>query len=204
LSGVKATAVALQQTRGMREALSIAIACGLLGGCSHLLPHGSQTVQAPFADFAAAQRSVEQIVPFKTTVGELQSFGLDLRGPNVTLIPYPGLVDRLAPNPSVPLAELDPGIRECILSRLSCEAFEFRLGQEARQRTGGFWADFLNFERTTQVSGWSFQALIVVKDGVVVFRNHGGEPHIARSEHQSNPLGPLQPAGEAAAGLVVK
>jgi hypothetical protein len=204
LCAVKATAVVLQQTRGMRKALSIAVACGLLGGCSHLLPHESHSVQAPFEDFAAAQRSVEQLVPFSTTVAELQSLGFDLRGPNVTLIPYPGLVDRLAPNPSVPLAELDPGIRECILSRMACEAFEFKLGREARQRTGGFWADFLNFERTTQVSGWSFQALIVVKDGVVLFRNHGGEPHIARTEHQSNPLGPLQPAGEAAAGLVVR
>jgi hypothetical protein len=200
----KSLQAACRETGGMRLMHSMVTACCLLGGCSHLLPHGSQSVQAPFADFAAAERAAGQITPFKTTLAEMQSLGFDLRGPNVTQIPYPGLVDRLAPNPSVPLAELDPGIRECILSRMACEAFEFKLGQETRRRTGGFWADFLNFERTTEVSGWSFQALIVVKDGVVLFRNHGGEAHIARTEHQSNPLGPLQPAGEAAGGLIVK
>ena len=195
---------AWRETGRMRLMHPMVTACCLLGGCGHLLPHESQSVQAPFADFAAAEGAVERIVPFETTPAELQSLGFDLRGPNVVQIPYPELVDRLAPNPSVPLAELDSGIRECILSRMACEAYEFKLGQETHRRTGGFWADFLNFERTTEVRGWSFQALIVMKGGVVLFRNPGGEAHIARTQHQSNPLGPLQPAGESAGSLILK
>jgi len=174
-----------------------------LAGCGHFLPQQTSTVPTSFESFAAAQRAVEQVVPFKTTMKDLRTLGFDVQASaNVTLIPYPELVSRLAPNPSVPFDELDAGIRACILSRMACEAFQFQIGQEERKRTGDFWVDFLNFKRTTSISGWHFQALIVVRDGVVLFRNYGGEPHIKRTELQRNPLGPLQQAGEAAGGLV--
>lgn len=185
--------------------MPIAIVTCAIAGCGHLLPQEIHSVPAPFESFAAAQQSIDKVVPFKTTVEELRSLGFDVRGSaNVTLIPYPELVSRLAPNPSVPFAELDAGIRECILSRMACETFEFQITHEVRRREGGFWGDFLNFRRITAVSGWHFQALVVVRDGVVLFRNYGGEPRIARTEVQANPLGPLQPAGEAVGSLVTK
>jgi hypothetical protein len=185
-------------------AVTLALAFVLpLAGCGHLLPGQSQSVPTSFDTFDSAQRAVEQVVPFKTTQEDLRALGFDVRdSANVTLIPYPELVSRLAPNPSVPFDALDAGIRECILSRMECEAFEFQIGRESRQRTGGFWGDFLNFKRTTSVSGWHFRALVVVRRGVVLFRNYGGEPRIARTELQRNPLGPLQQAGEAAGSLV--
>ena len=62
----------------------------------------------------------------------------------------------------------------------------------------------LNFRRTTRVSGWRFDGLLAVRDGVVLFRSYGGEPRTDRTERQVNPLGPLQPAGEAARGLLVR
>ncbi|HEX6362546.1 MAG TPA: hypothetical protein VFZ93_06315 [Albitalea sp.] len=176
-----------------------------LAGCGHFLPEQSSTVPTSFDSFGAAQRAVEQVVPFRTTVDDLRRLGFDVEASaNVTLIPYPELVSRLAPNPSVPFDELDAGIRACILSRMACEAYQFEIGQENRRRTGGFWSDFLNFKRVTSVTGWHFQTLVVVRDGVVLFRNWGGEPHIRRTEQQRNPLGPLQPAGEAAGGLVTR
>jgi len=71
-------------------------------------------------------------------------------------------------------------------------------------RAGPCWADFLNFKRTTATSGWHFQAIVAVRDGVVLFRNFGREPKVARTELQRHPLGPLQPAGEAAGALIAK
>lgn len=189
--------------------MSRRLACLVLAfgtaGCTHLLPRESQTVGSPFPDFDAARRALAQAIPFKTTVDDLRRLGFDVHdSANVTLIPYPELISRLAPNPSVPLSELDDGIRECILSRMACQAYEFVLGRELRERRGGFWADFLNFRRTTAVSGWHFKALVVVRDGVVLFRNHGGEPKIARTERRINPLGPFQPAGEASGSLLTR
>ena len=67
---------------------------------------------------------------------------------------------------------------------------------------GGFLLDFLNFRRTVRVSGWRFNGLVAVRDGVVLFRSYGGEPRNDRTDRQVNPLGPLQPAGEAVGGLV--
>jgi hypothetical protein len=165
----------------------------------------SSDTRSSFDSFEAAQQAIERVVPFRTTVEELGALGFDVRAnANVTLIPYPALIERLAPNQSVPLDALDPGIRECILSHMACQTYQFHIGRQSRRREGGFWADFLNFRRVTEVSGWRFEALVAVRDGVVLFRNFGGEPRIARTELQRNPLGPLQPAGEAVGGLIVK
>jgi len=96
----------------------------------------------------------------------------------------------------VPLDSADPGIRDCILARDQCVAYQFEFGTERRRREGGFMLDFLNFRRVTHVTGWRFEGLVAVRQGIVLFRSHGGEARIDRTERQHNPLGPLQPAGE--------
>ena len=90
------------------------------------------------------------------------------------------------------------------MARLQCQAYEFHLGREATRREGSFWADFLNFRRTTWVTGWRFEGLLAVRDGVVLFRSRGGEPRADRTDRQVNPLGPLQGAGDAAGKLLVR
>ena len=40
------------------------------------------------------------------------------------------------------------------MARLACQAYEFQLGRETTRREGGFLPDFLNFRRTTRVTGW--------------------------------------------------
>jgi hypothetical protein len=183
----------------------LAACAGSLVGCGHLLPTEKSDARSSFQSFEAAQQALERVVPFQTTVEELSALGFDVRAnANVTLIPYPALIALLAPNESVPLDALDPGIRECILSRMACRTYRFDIGRQFRRREGGFWADFLNFKRRTEVSGWRFEALVAVRGDVVLFRNFGGEPRIARTELRRNPLGPLQPAGEASGGLIIK
>lgn len=175
----------------------------LLAACSSLLPRGSTESQSGFASFEEAREAIERVKPYETTVAQLKDLGFDVQASaNVRQIPYPEVVARLAPNPSVPLAMLDPGIRDCIEARQLCRAYEFSFGRQNSYREGSFWADFLNFRRRTEITGWRFQGLIVARDGVVLFRNYGGEPQIKQTERQSNPLGPLQPAGEAAGALI--
>ncbi|TAK88759.1 MAG: hypothetical protein EPO09_17705 [Aquabacterium sp.] len=175
----------------------------LLTACGSLLPRGSTESQSGFASFESARDAIERVKPYETTVAQLKDLGFDVQASaNVRQIPYPEVVARLAPNPSVPLAMLDPGIRDCIEARQLCRAYEFSFGRQNSYREGSFWADFLNFRRRTEITGWRFQGLIVARDGVVLFRNYGGEPQIKQTERQSNPLGPLQPAGEAAGALI--
>jgi len=175
----------------------------LLTACSSLLPRGSTETLSGFGSFEEARDAIERVKPYQTTTDQLKDLGFDVRATaNVKLIPYPEVVSRLAPNPSVPMDMLDPGIRDCIESRQACRAYEFSFARQVSHREGSFWADFLNFRRRTEITGWRFQGLVVVRNGVVLFRNYGGEPQIKQTERQSNPLGPLQPAGEAAGALI--
>jgi hypothetical protein len=177
-----------------------------MAGCSTLLPRASASTPSTFESFAQAQAAADAITPLRTRRSELSGLGFDPdQGANVTRIPYPDIVGRLAPYNGVPLEQLDPGIRACIQAGSGCQGYLFRFRTESRKREGGFMADFFNVQRITEVRGWSFEALVVVRDdGMVLFRNIGGEPHARRTERYNNPLGPLQPAGEGVGALFMR
>lgn len=184
--------------------LILSIAATLLAGCTTLLPRDRADTPSPFHSYADAQAAAEKIVPFQTDLQQLAALGFDpAAGTNVTLIPYPDILARLAPYSGVPREELDPGIRACIAAQTACRAYVFRFDRLDRQREGSFAADFFNVRRVTHVTGWRFEALVVLRDQTVLFRNIGGEPNIERTERRTNPLGPLQPAGEAAGSLLL-
>jgi len=176
------------------------------GGCAsgRLLPDSSVAVRAAFADFDSARSAFESIEPYKTTVDDLKTIGFDTGSANVRLIGYPDVVGRLAPNSSLAMDQLDPGIRDCILARLECRVFEYRVANETRVRKGAFVLDWLNFKRTVEVKSWQFDAIVAVRKGVVLFRNYGGAPYNERTERQFNPLGPLQGIGDSVAGGLLR
>lgn len=185
--------------------LTSAVLALLLAGCSSMLPRGSTDQTSKFASYAEAQSAAERIVPFETHTAQLGDFGFDPHeGSNVTLIPYPEIVARLAPYSGVPLDQLDPGIKACILARTACRAYLFHFEKQDRERQGSFLIDFFNVRRETKVTGWWFEALVVVDDGTVLFRNVAGQPHVERIDMQRNPLGPFQPAGEAAGAAILR
>lgn len=193
--------------RSLRIALrGLCLCWGLvvLGGCSSMLPSSSKT-PSPFRDFEEAKQALEKVVPYQTTFGELKGLGFDPQATtNVTLIPYPEVITRLAPHPGVPLDALDRGVRDCILAQTACRAYVFYFTQQTRQREGGFWADFFNVRRTVAVKGWRFEGLVVLRDGLVLFRNAGGSPNTDYVERQNNPLGPFQSGGESAGQLILR
>jgi hypothetical protein len=180
------------------------LACAL-SACSSLLPRGRTDTPAGFASFEQAQAAVERIVALETPTSELAKLGFDpVAGTNVTLIPYPDIVGRLAPHPGVPFDKLDAGIRQCIEAQAACSGYLFHFERQDRKREGSFWPDFLNLRRTTYVTGWWFDALIVVTNGKVLFRNFAGQASTDKVEKQVNPLGPFQPAGESAGSLLIR
>ena len=187
----------------LRLPLSL-VACGALAACASMLPRGSTDTPAGFASFEEAQAAVQRIVALQTPTSELPKLGFDpVAGPNVTLIPYPDIVGRLAPHPGVPYEKLDAGIRQCIEAQTACRGYVFHYERESRRREGSFWLDFLNVRRTTNTKGWWFDALIVVTDGTVLFRNYAGQASTDKVDRQVNPLGPFQPAGESAGSALL-
>ena len=181
------------------------LVAGLLSGCTTMLPAGSTDDQIGFDSFQAAEQALGRVVPYRTTLSELEAVGFKTRhSPNVVRIIYPDSIARLAPNSSVPLETMDRGIRECIAARMACEVYEFRFGRQTQRRVGNFLLDFFNFKRRTVVSGWRFNALVVVMNDTVLFTSHGGEPQNDHVEERVNPLGPLQSIGESSGGVLVR
>ena len=183
----------------LSRVFAAAVLAAALAGCGSLLPHGTSDTPAGFATFEEAEAAATRVEGLKTRTGDLKALGFDVAGgSNVTLVPYPDIVARLAPYSGVALEQLDPGIRECIRAQSGCRGYLFHFERQDRQRQGSFWLDFLNVRRHTFIKGWWFDALFVVSDGVVLFRNYGGQANTDRLEKQFNPLGPFQPAGESA------
>jgi hypothetical protein len=165
-----------------------------ISGCSGaLLPSVKQTTKSPWQNFEDAKKSFDKIVPHQTTSEDLKLLGFDpFETPNVKLITYLELFQKFIPNQSVRLEDIDPGVRSCLQAREACQGYEASPKILNSKRYGNVMLDLFNFRRKTITLGWHFSALIVLKNGLVVYKLWGGEPNVSESEDKKNPLGPFQ------------
>ena len=169
----------------------------LLAGCSGLLPRSKETTASPWASYREAQETFDQIIPGTTTAADLWELSLDPESmPNIAILNYSDVLRRFLVNPSVTLADLDDGVRDCISAKVDCRGFEVNQQSVHRHRNGSFWLDFLGFRKETHTAGWRFNGLVLVKDGVVIYKLTGGQPVILSQENSRTPLGPVQAVGD--------
>ena len=170
---------------------SLALAGLALAACSSLLPRSQSTVKTEWSSFEEAKAAIEHIEPHKTTRKELDASGLDpYLNPNVELLNYSDVLRRFPLSGSV--TKLDPGLRECMEAGKSCIGSSIVLDQQKKKRVGPFLLDLLSFRRETQNTGWTFNAIVLIVDGDVVYALYGGKPSISQMETTVEPLGPLQ------------
>lgn len=168
----------------------------MLHGCATFLPSAKQTTDLPWANYEYAQKMFASIVPEKTTLTELKNMGIDPKStPNVTLLNHADTSRKLIASATLDTKMLAPKVQLCIASPYNCYAYEIVQKHIEREREGNFWLDFLNFKRKTLISGWQFDALLVIQDDVVVYKLWSGEANIRQQELEHNPLGPLQNIG---------
>ena len=180
-------------TRNLRSRTAVLLAAALAGACSSLLPRGEQLTYSPWKSFADAQQTFDQIIPHRTTVAELKRMKLDPKAnPNITILNYSDILRRFLPSPSINATDLDVGVQECIAAKSACEGYEINQHYTRRKRYGNFLADLLDFHRKTDISGWSFNGVLLIKGGVVIYKLTGGQPAIHQFEETVNPLGPFQ------------
>lgn len=173
-------------------------ACIGLAGCSSLLPRGTSSLDGKWNSYEAAEQTFDKITPYQTRVDDLKALGLDIKTtPNITILNYSDVVRRFVPSPSINPDDLDTGVKDCISAKTSCQGFEIEQRAIKRIRTGNFWADWLNFKRKTEVTGWNFRGMLLIRENVVVYKLVGGQPLIHEEEKSNNPLGPLQGSGDA-------
>ncbi len=162
-------------------------------GCSNALPREEDNVGSRWNSFEEAMVDYEKIEPYVTTQRELQALGFDpYTQPNIHILSYLDIIQRFMPNQSIKLDDLDDAVSFCIRSRSKCIAYEAQPQKSKSKRVGNVALDMMTFKRRTLRSGWSFYALIVINDGIVVYKVWSGEPLVSGEKIRKNPLGPLQ------------
>jgi hypothetical protein len=174
----------------------------LASGCSSLLPSSKKLTASPWETYRDAQLTFDKIIPGQTTELELKSLHLDPEAyPNIAILNYSDVLLRFMPHSSVSLDDLDPAVRECLSAKIMCKGFGISQSNVKRRRDGNFFADILGFTRATQITGWEFNGLLLLKNGVVIYKLTGGKPSIAEHEETHNPLGPVQSIGQKLLGF---
>ncbi len=173
--------------------------------CSSLLPVASDTTRVPWARFDDARLAIEQLEPDISRRSELMADGFDpYHNPAVTILSWPDLLQRFANINAIRGNELDHGLQRCLVAGKRCSGLSINVRKTRRERIGNFWLDSLAFRREILVTGWTFNALIVFVDDVVVYRSFGGQPRLEEFSVTRNPLGPIQGWGDSIGAAVLR
>ena len=183
----------------MKSLVPLVLTLGLVGGCTALLPKSSETsgdAKTSWQSYQQAEASFARITPGKTTVDELRAEHLDPRlNANMRVVPRYEVVQRFVVNNTVTSTDLDDGVRECLEAKEACIAWEINQQAMQKKRTGNAALDIIKVHRETQNSGWRFCGLLLLKDGVVIYKLTSGQPGILEIAHDQDMLAPLQMVG---------
>ncbi len=170
----------------------------MLSGCQSLLPKASDTTEVPWQTFEEAREAVQAIEPFRSRKSKLISDGFNpYHNPSVTILSYPEIVQRFSAGNALRRDEYDQGIRSCLVAGKACSGYLIAVKRVKHDRIGNFWLDMFGFVRRTNITGWSFNALILFVDDQVVYTTYSGQPKMNEMQVRRNPLGPLQSIGDA-------
>lgn len=184
-------------SRAITRLALLATCCGL-AACTSLLPQ-ARTESPTFQTFQEARTAIESLVPMQSHAEHASALKLGpAHQPNTTILSYPDIVRRVLNGTVLTKTDLAPGLLLCVNARDACYGWEVNIAKITKARTGGFVADFTNFRRRSETTGWRFNALILLVDDTVVYRTWGGQPEVHEVDIQHNPLGPLQDIGPAA------
>lgn len=178
-----------------KTVLATALLSLFLGGCSSLLP-SAKSEASPFETFDQARQTIEGLVPMQSDAAALRKLGIaPPHYPNTVILTHADIVRRFVPSALIQRQDLDAGVVACLEARDACRGWEITATRIAKNRTGNFLADFTNFSRRAETTGWRFTGLILLVDDMVVYRSWGGQPRINEVEITNNPLGPFQDIG---------
>jgi hypothetical protein len=179
----------------MLKSAHLVAVVALTSGCASLLPV-SHTDTSPFVTYEEARNAVAALVPMQSTKTTAQQAGVDFaKHPNAKFLTHADVVRLLVPTGILRREDLEPGIVACLEARDACNGLEIHASRIAKTRTGGFFADFVNYRQRTETTGWRFNALILYVNDTVVYRSWGGQPRVDELDVTTRPLGPFQDMG---------
>ena len=168
----------------------------MLSGCASLLPQSKEDVRTPWHSYAEARALFDSIIVYATTTEQLKAAGINPQTtPNVAILSHADLLRKIASGSSLDLRLLETELQNCLMENKTCVAYELEQKHLERKRSGNFWLDFLNFHRRVDITGWQFDAIVVVRNGRVIYKLWSGKPNIQELQEERNPLGPFQGVG---------
>jgi hypothetical protein len=174
------------------------VAAVAMTGCSSMLPVSKAETPTVWNSYEEAKAAFDTITPRVTTREELHTLGIDpYKASGVKILSYADVLQRFT-GAALAQNSFEPNLVECLHVGKRCTGYEIAQQSVQRKRVGNFWLDSLRFVQKTDVSGWSFNGLVLFVDSTVVYTLHGGQPVIRETEVVRNPLGPLQGWGNAA------
>ena len=183
----------------MKRVVLRCIVLAALPGCSSLLPKTTETsgdTKTAWQSYQQAEETFARITPRATTVEDLRKQHLDPRlNANMRIVPRYEIVQLFMVNGTMTLADLDDGVRECLEAQAACTAWEISQQATQKRRSGNAALDLVKLYRETQNSGWRFSGLLLLKDGVVIYKLTSGQPQILEVATTHDALGPLQLVG---------
>lgn len=175
--------------------LSMTVAA-MTAGCSTILPRKETTTVSRFATYNDVTAAYANIQPGRTTIDDLATIGFDLKKtPNIKQVNYLQITEAFLPHPGVSFAMMPASVQECVKAQDRCMGYVIGPRVVNEKRVGNIALDIFNFRRKTTTTGWTAEMLLVLLDGVVVYKLWSGEPNIDSSSTTTNPLGPLQNLG---------
>jgi len=158
-----------------------------------MLPSAKLTTESPWHNYNEAKSAFDKVLPNQTTSDDLVRLGFDpFKLPNIKVLTHLDIINRFVPNQSIRIEDLDPEIQACLQVKKRCRGYEITPEFTNNKRYGNLFLDLFNFRRKNRITGWRFDALIVIIDEKVVYKLSGGNPTILKYEDRTNPLGPLQ------------
>ena len=162
-------------------------------GCKSMFYSENHRSVTVWTNFDAAEDAFNKIIPHQTRVEDLKVLGFDPHTtPNIEILNYLDIIQRFIPNSSITKEDLHKDVRDCIESKDGCMGYELDLDIIRKRRFGNLMLDMTGFTKKTKVYGWNYKALILIKDGIVVYKLRSGQPNVDKIERKIKPLGPLQ------------
>ena len=168
----------------------------MLIGCSSLLPREKNLTVGIWKSYEEAESTFNSITPYVTTISDLINLKIDPENnKNITLLNYADIANRFDIASNIDGYLSDKGISECIIAKTKCRGYLLNEKLLKSKRYGNFFSDLLNFKRKTDITGWEFGGVILIKNDIVVYKLSSGIPALHEKIETHRPLGPLQGGG---------
>jgi hypothetical protein len=156
-----------------------------------VLPSTKTESKSKWTSYDEAHKVYSSVQLNATTKKDLKQMGFTPEGnSNVRILNYVDVGNLFGS--AFRYEDLPEGVRTCVSSQDACNAYVVLVRRVSNKRNGNVAADLFGFKKHTDITGWEFQATLVLVNDLVVYKLWNGTPEIASSESQSTPLGPMQ------------